>query len=117
MMLVFAAAIMSVGLNGVAQLFLKRGISIFPNEITDVSLEDFFSLDLFLGFFCYGLSIGLWLYVLKNAEVSVAYPTLAVGLVFTSLISIIVFQETVSLTKVAGLAFILVGVVFIWKAS
>jgi undecaprenyl phosphate-alpha-L-ara4N flippase subunit ArnE len=57
----------------------------------------------------------LWFYILKNFELSVAYPLISISYVFGMIASILIFHETVPLTRWVGVGFIMVGVVFLVK--
>ncbi|MEN3295577.1 MAG: small multidrug resistance pump [Burkholderiales bacterium] len=62
----------------------------------------------------YGLSFFLLAQVLKTLEVGIVYAVWSgVGLAAIALIGVIWFNETVSITKLAGLFAILVGVVLL----
>src|SRR5690606_11177659 len=65
------------------------------------------------GMICFGASAGLWLMVLGNLEVSVAYPLTALSILLTTLAGILLLQESVSFAKLSGAAFIIIGVVLL----
>ena len=58
----------------------------------------------------------LWLFILATQRMSVAYPLqLSLVILFSFLISVVFFSETISFRGFAGLAFLLVGIVLIAK--
>lgn len=64
-----------------------------------------------------GISIAmatvLWMYILKHFEFSIAYPMISISYIFGMLASVFIFQETVPVTRWIGVAFIMIGVVFV----
>ena len=109
--------LVSVSLNAMAQLFLKKGATLMAER--DVAgnylrlLLQAINLPMFLGFVCYGLSIGLWIWVLSKVDVSLAYPFQALGYVIVLFLSYFIFHEPLTWSKVMGVAFIGLGVVLI----
>ncbi|NNF16364.1 MAG: EamA family transporter, partial [Gammaproteobacteria bacterium] len=57
-----------------------------------------------------------WLYVLKQVDVSYAYPFISLGFVFVLLISYQFFNETINLYKIAGIMSIILGVFLISRS-
>jgi len=57
----------------------------------------------------------LWGFILKYFEFSVAYPLTAFAYVFGMLAAILIFNETVPLTRWIGVGLIIIGVFFIAK--
>ena len=66
---------------------------------------------------CYALSIGIWLIVLGKTEVSVAYPLLSIGFIITAIIGYFYLDESVSLTRIAGIALICFGIVVVSRSA
>jgi multidrug transporter EmrE-like cation transporter len=69
-----------------------------------------------VGVLLYGVAAVVWFRVLSLAEVSSSYPVL-IGLTFTlvTIGAILLFKESVSTLKVAGILVILAGIVLIAK--
>lgn len=57
----------------------------------------------------------LWMYMLKHFQFSVAYPVTSIAYIFGMLAAILVFHETVPLTRWIGVGFIILGVILIAK--
>jgi undecaprenyl phosphate-alpha-L-ara4N flippase subunit ArnE len=57
----------------------------------------------------------LWGFILSHFPFSVAYPVTAFAYVFGMVAAIVVFHETVSLTRWVGVGFIILGVILIAK--
>jgi drug/metabolite transporter (DMT)-like permease len=52
----------------------------------------------------------LWLVILSRADLSVAYPMVSLSYVMIAVLSWLLFQEPLTITKLAGTGLILVGV-------
>ena len=64
---------------------------------------------------CMGAASLLWLYILKHFEFSIAYPLISFSYVFGMIASILIFHETVPVTRWIGLGFIVIGTFFLLK--
>ena len=112
----FALVMTGVLLNAAAQLLLKAG----TNSVGTFA----FSLDNALpvgwklatephilgGLACYVISVVVWIMALSRVEVSIAYPMLSVGYVVNAIAAWYLFGEAVSLTRLAGIGIIILGV-------
>lgn len=120
----FAIAITSVLLNAAAQLFLKAGTNVvgtvsFGGADTVQTLMQIARVPWFwAGFACYGISLFTWIATLSRAPVSVAYPLLSIGYVVNALIAYWLFGESLTVQKIVGIGFIVIGVVLLsWNFS
>lgn len=112
----FALVMVGVLLNAAAQLLLKAG----TNSVGTFafSVENVFPMGWRLatephilgGLTCYGISVVVWIMALSRVEVSIAYPMLSVGYVVNAIAAWYLFGEAVSLTRLAGIGIIIVGV-------
>ena len=115
----FSLALFCVCLTALAQVLLKMGMSspaiqqAMQGGFASVYGQALTSPLIWGGMTCFGLSAGLWLMVLGKLEVSVAYPLTALGILLTTLAGIFLLQESISVAKLAGAAFIIVGVVLL----
>ncbi len=110
----YISALISIILGAVAQYFLKMGVnSVSENSksISEIIKSGVTNLHLLSGLFCYGLSLLLWFYVLSKMELSKAYPLVSLGYVFTLFLGYFFLNETITVSKVAGIVLIMVGVV------
>lgn len=115
-MLAFIPLILfSVFLNASAQLVLKKGM-VSLGEL-HLSLE--FIIKAILnpyilgGLGIYAISIVSWLIVLAKVNVSIAYPFLSVGFIFSAIIAHFMFHEPLTLPKILGIGLICIGLVFL----
>ena len=88
-------------LNACAQLLLKAATG-HSGELAAVPL--------WVGLFCYGISVILWLGALSRVPVSVAYPMLSIGYVINAFAAAALFGEALSAPKLAGIGLICAGV-------
>jgi multidrug transporter EmrE-like cation transporter len=108
MLLVFAASL--VGSFGA--VFLKKGAARLDGSILSfVNAELFLGVSLFLGssvFYALGI---------RGGQLSVLYPMVSLGYLWTLLWSKLFFQEPLTATKFLGLGLILLGVCFVGMGS
>ena len=117
-----ALIMLDVALNVTGQLSLKYGMSrignfnLSLNNLPPVFLKAAFNPYVLLGLLCYGLGFMVWLLVLAKAEVSWAYPLISLGYVFTALLARPLIGEAVSLSRLAGIVVICVGVFLVARS-
>ena len=112
-------ALLSVLLNAAAQLFLKAG----TNVVGTVSFGDANTMNTLMniarvpwfwaGFACYGISLFTWIATLSRLPVSVAYPLVSIGYVVNALAAWWLFGESLTMQKVIGVGFIIIGVILV----
>ncbi len=107
----------SVLLNASAQLLLKKAMS----QLGGLELSLHFALKALLnpfllaGMGVYAISILSWLIVLSKVQVSIAYPFLSIGFIFSAIVAYLAFGEALSGYKILGIALICLGLVFLTK--
>ncbi|WP_372657655.1 SMR family transporter [Hydrogenophaga sp.] len=104
-------ALVCVLLSSLAQIAMKRGMS--PPAGADVGATYLHALGspmVWLGLVLYGVSAVLWLWVLSRLHVSVAYPLVSLGFVFTLAAGVLWLGEPFSWLRVAGCTLIVLGV-------
>lgn len=67
--------------------------------------------------FLYGVATILWIYLLRSAELSKAYPWMALSYVLVAGGSVVFFRESISWTYAAGLLLIIAGVLVISRSA
>jgi multidrug transporter EmrE-like cation transporter len=118
----FLLILTGVLLNAVAQLALKASVTdMGPISITmDTALPVLSRLAvepwLWLGFFCYGLSIVVWILALSRIDVSIAYPMLSIGYIVNALAAWALLGETLNTHRVVGIGVIIIGVVILTRS-
>jgi len=112
----FALVLTGVLLNAVAQLALKASVS--DTGIISLDMHSLFTsagslatnLWLWLGLFCYAISVVVWILALSRVDVSIAYPMLSIGYIVNAFAAWHLFDEPMSLGKVVGIGVIILGV-------
>ena len=112
--------VFSVSLNALAQIFLKKGMTLVGYVDTDLNslwsmLPKFINYFIFLGMLCYSISIFSWLIVLSRVDVSFAYPFLSLGYILTTVIAYAYLNEEMSYNKVVGISAIVLGTIILGR--
>ncbi|MBS0639449.1 MAG: SMR family transporter [Acetobacteraceae bacterium] len=117
---VLGLILLSITLSAIAQVLFKVGMSsagvkqaLAGGSPLDAALAVFLSAGVLGGLSLYGIGTVLWLGVLSKTEVSLAYPFVGLGFVFTALIGWLLFGESLTLMRIAGIALIIAGIVVI----
>jgi multidrug transporter EmrE-like cation transporter len=118
----FFLILTGVLLNAAAQLLLKAG----TNAIGVIDVTQGNALELLSnvvtqpyilgGLTCYVLSVGIWIVALSRVDVSIAYPMLSIGYVVNAVAAWYLFGETLTATRLSGIAVIILGVIIISRA-
>lgn len=96
-----------VALNAIGQILFKAARAAQP----DASLISvFLRLETWSGFIIYGLSAVCWLWVLSRVQLSMAYPLLSLTFPIVVALSAILFSESISSMRWAGVGVIVLGV-------
>lgn len=69
------------------------------------------------GLALYGVFTLLFVFALKDAELSIIYPVIALSYVWVTLLSIAFFHETINPYKACGIAIIMLGVTVLGKGG
>lgn len=94
-------------LGAAAQVLMKTG----ANTLAHPGLSGMITnLPLLGGYTLYGLSTVLLVLALKEGELSLLYPVIALTYVWVTVLSVIIFQEQLNPFKVLGVATIVLGV-------
>jgi multidrug transporter EmrE-like cation transporter len=120
--LTFSLVLTGVLLNACAQLLLKAGtnrVGEFAFSLANViPVGSRLALSPYIagGLACYVVSVVVWILALSRIPVSIAYPMLSIGYVVNALAAWALFGEALGPQKLAGIAFIIVGVFLVARA-
>ena len=110
-------------LTAVGQIALKAGVShsALSEQLSAGHFLPFFIRAIttplvIVGLFLYAVSTVLWLVVLTRADLSYAFPLVSLGFVITAAYGHFVLHEDLSLPRVAGIALIVCGVIFVSRS-
>ena len=122
-MKLFLLMFSSVFLCSVAQLLVKKGMTVLGvvslsfSQCINLVVAVFTNMYLFLGMFCYGVSVLIWMVVLSRVPVSVAYPVSSLGFIVTTVFAYFLFNEMITFNKIMGIGFICLGVYLIFSTQ
>ena len=103
--------VLIAGLIGsVASVFLKAGANRLHRDVEQLKKA---AVRLGIGILLFVGSSVLYIWALRDGDLTVLYPMLALGYVWTLIWSRLLFGEPFNRTKICGVALVLVGVVFI----
>ena len=118
---VYISVIISVLLGSVAQIFLKYGtrkigtLNFSYSEIVSLFWKIFTQPHILSGLVLYGISFIIWIFSISKLEISVAYPMLSIGFVFTSLFAYFFLGESLSFIQILGIFLIVLGTILITR--
>jgi drug/metabolite transporter (DMT)-like permease len=108
-LLVFACTI----LGSAAQLLIKTGMNHFSPQLAAVVTN----IPLVAGYSLYGINTLLMVLALKNGEMSMFYPIIALTYVWTTLASYALMGDIPNIYKNVGIATIVLGVAVMGRGS
>lgn len=109
----FSLLLLAILIGVVGQLLLKFGMTRRPGfRFADV-MNLWRNWPIVAGFACYGLSTILYLQVLAQLELSLAYPTVSLGYVLVIIMSRLLFKEVVSPQRWMAVGIICLGVLLV----
>jgi drug/metabolite transporter (DMT)-like permease len=116
----FILLLMSVLASVGGQFFLKAGALKLGRVHIGNAVSHILSIittpELVIGLACYGLGAVAYIMLLTRVSLSVAGPSVSLVYVFSVLLGYFIFRETIPLTRLIGLSFIVCGVVLVvWQ--
>jgi drug/metabolite transporter (DMT)-like permease len=118
----FVLIVITVILNVVGQMAMKRGmtavgaITLDFSRLPDVLSRTFTQPYVLLGIAAYGLSSVFWLVILSRVDLSYAYPALSLGYVLIVVLSWLLLNESVSVTRLVGVLVVCTGVLLVARS-
>jgi multidrug transporter EmrE-like cation transporter len=101
-------------LGAAAQVLMKVGIS----HLSQPGLMGYLTNLPLLGGYClYGLSTVLMVFALRDGELSILYPLVALTYVWVTILSVLFFHETLNVVKLCGIAIVVTGVAVLGRRS
>jgi len=98
-------------IGALAQVLIKLGAAHLEHTgLIATALGIFTIPTLFAGYCLYGVFTVLLVFALRDAELSILYPVIALSYVWVTLASVMVFHESMNPPKAIGLAIIVLGV-------
>lgn len=109
--------------NAAAQLMLKQGMITINNMVTMPDnivlklIHVIFNPWVFAGLVTFVISMASHLFVLSKVELSFAYPFLSLAYVAVAIFAYFLFREDLNAWRIAGIALICLGTVFIARSG
>lgn len=101
-------------IGAAAQVFFKLGAGELskPNPVQMLTNPVLLS-----GYVLYGLSTVLLVLALRRGQLSILYPVISLTYVWVTILSILIFKESMNLFKVLGLSIVVAGVAVLGRNS
>ncbi len=116
----FLLIVISVSFSAFGQTAFKIGVDriTLPNaaSMVDKLLGFASSPFVLLGLSLYGIGTVFWLLALRQMDLSLAYPFVALSFIIVFMIGVFGFGEPVNPTKITGLAVIILGMIILSRA-
>jgi drug/metabolite transporter (DMT)-like permease len=94
-----------------AQYLIKLGANHLSHAGLLATLIGIFTIpQLFAGYCLYGVFTVMFVYALRDGELSILYPLIALSYVWVTITAVVAFHDTMNPLKLAGLAVIVAGV-------
>ncbi len=95
-------------------MLLKLG----ANSITQATpVQILTNPSLFLGYALYGISTMFLVLALRKGQLSLLYPVISLTYVWVTLLSMLIFKESLTIAKGVGLGIVIAGVAVLGKDS
>jgi multidrug transporter EmrE-like cation transporter len=106
-------------LSAAAQILIKLGAqTLGPHaSMLDTALGMILIPKLFFGYTLYALYTGVLILALREGELSVLYPVIALTFVWVTIASAVMFHEEMNVSKLAGIAIIMAGVAVLGRGD
>lgn len=99
--------------KGIALILLSAAFACTGQLLWKLASRDDSVLLVIVGLGLYGLGALLMILALRYGELSVLHPMMSVGYVLSLFLGVAVLDEEITVTKIAGVAVIIVGLIFL----
>jgi drug/metabolite transporter (DMT)-like permease len=99
-------------IGAAAQVLFKLGASALQRP---TPVQIFTSPTLLAGYSLYAVSTGLLILALRRGQLSLLYPVISLTYVWVTILSMLIFSETLNVYKALGLAVVVAGVAIIGR--
>ena len=106
-------------IGAAAQVLIKKGAgALGPNPtMMQAALGMLFTPSLFAGYAMYGISTVLLILALRHGQLSLLYPVFAMTYVWVTILSVLIFHESMNGFKLAGIATIVGGIAVLGRGQ
>lgn len=95
-------------------MFLKLGAT---NIARPTPIQIITNVPLMAGYSLYGISTCLLILALRKGQLSILYPVISLTYVWVTILSMLIFKESLNLFKAVGLAIVIAGVAVLGRDS
>ncbi len=88
-----------------------------PATLSEAMMSLLTNVPLIAAYACYGVNLILLTLALRHGELSSIYPIISVTYVWVGILSVLIFHESMTPLKIAGLATIVLGVAVLGRGS
>ena len=101
-----------------AQVLIKAGANNLQHAgLAEALLAAMTNVPLMIGYSLYGISTVLLVLALREGELSILYPVIALTYVWVTALSVFIFRESVNVFKLGGIGLIVIGVAILGRGS
>lgn len=116
----FLIVLVSVSLSAIAQVCFKYGVSgvslASDSHLIEKAWNLFTTPFVFLGLFLYGIGTVLWLFALKQIDLSLAYPFVGLSFIMVFLFGVFLLDEPFNLNRLMGTLIIIAGIILLARS-
>lgn len=116
----FAIVFASVCLSAIAQMAFKYGVSRVvvaeESSLILIAMSFLFSPFVILGLGLYGVGTILWLFALKQMDLSLAYPFVGMSFIMVFALGVFILGEPFNTQRLIGTGIIIIGLLFLARA-
>ena len=111
--------VINVLLTVIGQILMKQGmteVGEIDGSLRDIAprlIQAFMNPFVISGISIYGFTTMLWLIILSRVKLSIAYPMLSLGYLFSIFFAWLLFKEAVPKARILGAIIICLGVYFV----
>ena len=104
-------------LGATAQILIKLGANTLgPHpSVLDMAIKILTTPSLFIGYSLYAMSTVLLVLALRHGELSLLYPVIALTFVWVTILSVLIFHDSMNPMRLAGIAIIVSGVAILGR--
>jgi multidrug transporter EmrE-like cation transporter len=101
------------------QILIKSGANTMSTHpsVVEMIVHILTTPSLFIGYCFYGISTVLLVLALKHGELSLLYPVIALTFVWVTVLSVMIFHDSMNPLKLAGILIIMSGVAVLGRGS
>lgn len=105
-------------IGALAQVLLKFGAGHLSHpSLLQAAMGILTNPYLFFGYACYGIFAALLVVALRDGELSLLYPVIALNYAWVSILSVLIFHEQMNALKIAGVTIIIIGVAVLGRGG